>query len=113
MANLPHQISLAEAIAMTTLYRANRPDNMPICETFRLDAVLRLTNHAACTELRIYYGMQPDKSIHAILVAGDAEGNDLLPTKGEVTVTGDDYDILEDGLRCPVTCPEPSPLNNK
>jgi hypothetical protein len=111
MPNLNHQISLAQAIAMTTLYRANQPANMPICETFSLDAVLRLTNHAACTELRIYYGMLPDQSIHAILVAGDANGNDLLPSEKVTTLTGDDYEILEDGLRCPVTCPEPSPLN--
>ena len=32
MATTNHEISLQEAIDMTTLYRANRPSDFPICE---------------------------------------------------------------------------------
>lgn len=110
--NLPHQISLSEAVEMTALYRKNRPENFPVCETFDKEAIVRLLSQPTAAGFRIYYGMKPDLSVHAILVASDSNGNDILPASaGEASVSAADGEILEDSVRCPVTCPPDSPLN--
>jgi len=105
-----HEISLQEAIDMTTLYRQNRPSNFPICESFEASAIALLLATPGCAYMRIYYGMKPDQSVDAILVAADADGADLLPPLTASAAT-DDPPVLEDGYRCPPGCPPPSPLN--
>ena len=106
-----HQISLQKAIEMTTLYRKNRPDNFPICETFDLLAIQSLIKNPECAFFRIYYGMDIETKVHAILVGADINGNDLLPTNS-VRKDSDENEILEDAFRCPNVCPPDSPLNN-
>jgi hypothetical protein len=112
MPKLTHQISLSEAVDMTTLYRANRPENFPICETFEKASIQSLLNQSGAVSFRIYYGMKTDMSVHAVLVAADSSGNDILPTSASLLTDGDgDGEILEDSVRCPVNCPPESPLN--
>jgi len=104
-----HQISLQTAIDMTTLYRANRPGNFPICETFEKEVIENLLATEGCASFRIYYGMKENNSVDAILVAVNASGEDILPvSNNQLTSTPP---ILEDGYRCPQDCPPPSPLN--
>jgi hypothetical protein len=56
--------------------------------------------------------MTENKNIHSILVAVDQSGNDILPSLTTTNLTADDDEvILEDGQRCPYTCPPESPLN--
>ena len=105
-----HEISLQTAIDMTTLYRAHRPANFPVCETFNKAAIAKLVATPGCASLRIYYGMQQDMLSHAILVAVDAAGADILPAT-TAAATDDDPVILEDGYRCPQDCPPGSVLN--
>jgi hypothetical protein len=107
-----HEISLQTAINMTTLYRANRPSQFPLCETFEKEAIHKLLATEGCTSLRIYYGMKEDKNVDAILVAVDTEGEDILPVITNATDVTDEPVILEDGLRCPDHCPPKSPLNS-
>ncbi len=117
--SINHQIDLVSAMDMTTLYRENRPDNFPICESFDKAAIERLISNPNCVFFRIYYGMKPDMTVHAILVAADKDGNDIVPSvkgghghgHGHGSGGDGDGDILEDSMRCPVTCPPPSPLN--
>jgi hypothetical protein len=109
--NQDHRISLEQAIAMTTLYRANRPGNFAICETFPVEVIQWLITNPNCAFFRIYYGMKEDQTVHAILVAADSNGNDLLPSVNRSLENGDDNGILEDAFRCPNTCPPDSPLN--
>ena len=107
--NTNHEISLQTAVDMTNRYRANKPVNFPISETFGVDAINRLLATTGCASLRIYYGMKTDNQVDAILVAVNAAGEDLLPN---LTSSGDeDPVILEDALRCPTDCPSESPLN--
>jgi hypothetical protein len=109
-----HEISLQQAIDMTTRYRANKPANAPICETFEIAAINQLTAVAGCAYLRIYYGMKENMDIDAILVAANADNEDILPSQTGNSViagTGDPL-ILEDGFRCPPDCPPQSPLNS-
>ena len=104
-----HEISLQTAVDMTKRYRADKPANFPICETFGSDAINRLLATAGCVSLRIYYGMKADNRIDAILVAVNEAGEDILPN---LTSSGtDDPVILEDSLRCPDDCPAASSLN--
>jgi hypothetical protein len=50
--------------------------------------------------------------MHAILVAVDSMGNDLLPeAQHSYAQNANDPVILEDAYRCPPTCPPDSPLN--
>lgn len=109
MENTNNQISLQEAIDMTTNYRANRPTNFPYCETFNADAINSLLALEGCTSIRIYLGMKEDENVDLILVAVNAHGEDILPNAANAAVTGDGGIIIEDGYRCPPGCPV-SPL---
>jgi len=107
-----HEISLQTAIDMTSRYRGKRPSNFPICETFEKDVIQKLLNITGCASFRIYYGMKADEQVDAILVAVDAEGNDILPPSGNTAADTTDPVIIEDGYRCPDDCPPSSPLNS-
>jgi hypothetical protein len=109
--NNNHEISLQQAIDMTTLYRANRPVNFPICETFEKEAIFKLLAEDGCAYLRIYYGMKENLEVDAVLVAANADQEDMLPPGSALATSGTDDIILDDGYRCPQDCPPPSPLN--
>lgn len=115
-----HVISLQTAIDMTTLYRANREtilntsyqgkNVLPLSETFNrgaIDALLATTN---CAGIRIYYGMDEDDKVHAILVAVNSSNEDLLP--GNSLTEDEDPIIVELGQRCPPVCAPQSDLND-
>ncbi len=106
-----HEISLQKAIDMTTLYRANRPANFPLSERFEKDAIAKLLATEGCAYLRIYYGMQENMDVDAVLVAVNGNNEDILSISGSKLLSTPDVVILEDSLRCPEACPEKSPLN--
>ena len=111
-----HEISLQTAIEMTTRYRSGRPAGYPKSEAFEMDAIKKLMTTENAAFLRIYYGKSAEGSLHVILVAADADGNDLLPSDPLFNVTQKEDDeeepvILEDAFRCPHWCPEGSPLD--
>jgi len=109
---LTHQISLAEAVALTGHYRANPAANLPLCETFEKDSVQALLNQAGARFLRIYQGRKPDNLLCAILVAANDSDQDILPSGAAASLAADDEGIiLEDAFHCPPACPPPSPLN--
>ena len=108
MSTINHEISLEQAIDMTARYRANRPSDFPLSETFDIEAISQLVSATGCAYLRIYYGMQEDLSAHAILVAANENNEDILPE----AFNAGDIVILEDGTRCPPDCPPASPLNS-
>ena len=83
---------------------------MPICETFDKAAFETLLAKEGCEHIRIYYGMNAEKQIHAIIVAADANGQDILPSLS--SNEEEDDDILDRGNRCPDLCPPASPLNS-
>lgn len=110
--NENQEISLQEAINLTTNYRANRPVNFPQYETFDIDAVKKLISNEQCKFLRIYFGMKSDNEVDLILVAADEQGQDLLPADNQNSpgVTSGNNILLEDGFRCPQFCPSGSVL---
>ncbi len=107
---------------MTQRYRANKElildsgfrnkNILSLSETFNRAEIEELLSKPGCTAIRIYYGMDEDKKVHAILVASDANNADILgPTNSATTEDEEDDWIVETGIRCPVVCPEDSPLN--
>lgn len=113
-----HSISQNEAVTMTSRFRANREsilttefrgrDVLPISETFDRGAVLDLLNTANCESLRIYFGMDNENRLHAILVAADNLDADILPDTDPSQPTDA---LIENGMRCPTSCPPRSVLN--
>lgn len=119
---MSQQISLAQAVEMTTLYRNKREeilkplyrtDILPICETFEKADIQSILDQSECVSFRLYYGMDDKDLIHAIFVGVDAEGRDILPPSGtgNTSTGGDEGILIDDGHRCPHTCPPASPLN--
>lgn len=113
MSNQHQHITLSEAIDLTTRFRATRPSDFFICETFEGDAVRQLLDEPGCAFLRIYLGRKSDGSVVAVLVEADNEERDILPSgNGNAESAGpNEGTMLEDGFRCPQFCPPPSPLN--
>ena len=121
---LQHSIPLDKAKEMTRAYRDNKEkilkpefsskDILPICETFNKDALAPLMSNPNCLGIRIYYGMDTDKKIHAIIVGVNSTGADMLATApaGSSTLSPTfDPPPTENGQRCPPICPPGSPLN--
>ncbi len=116
---MSHFISLAEAITMTTLYRGNRETILnslyqgqailPLSETFDRAAFDAVLSQPDCSGLRIYYGMDADYKVHAVIVGVNAADEDILP--GTATQLAEEELIIEKGIRCPELCPTASDLN--
>jgi hypothetical protein len=112
---MSHSITTDEAAIMTRRYRKYREiilspaekgrDILPISETFDKKSIERLLSDQHCTALRIYYGMDEERKVHAILVGSNANDEDILPQDGG------ENQLIERGVRCPPQCPEPSELN--
>ncbi|RYY87534.1 MAG: hypothetical protein EOO15_11640 [Chitinophagaceae bacterium] len=108
-----HEIDLQTAINMTTTYRGKLEKllapgyegAMPLSETFDIEAFQILMEQNP-KQIRIYYGMNEDNSVHAVLVGVDTNGNDMFPGQPM------DGKIMELGKRCPVSCPPASALNS-
>ncbi len=113
-----HFISVATAATMTSTYRTEREnilgtnfqnlDLLPLSETFNRNALDVLLAKSGCAGIRIYYGMDENLLVHAILVAVNEENEDILPGSSLT----EEEDVAEIGQRCPVNCPPASELNS-
>lgn len=117
-----HFISLQRGVEMTSRYRNNnetilspayRGQNiLPVCETFNRFDIDTLLAKQGCEALRVYFGMDESLKVRVILVAVNANAEDILPLPSTIgpAVTNEE-DLVEEGHRCPPACPPPSPLN--
>lgn len=113
-------ISLEKAMEMTTLYRqqmeailGDRFKNKNILvrsEVFSRAQVEKLLAKPGCQQLRIYYGMDSDLAVHALLVAVDGANMDIIMPFPAASHSQYE-DVLEEAERCPPHCPPASPLN--
>ena len=118
---MDHQISLNDAAAMTARYRTNKDsilkteyqelDLLPLCESFSIASVAAIFEQPDVTKLRVYYGMDSNYKIHAVLVGVDSNDADILPASA-TSLTETEGVILEDAQRCPPYCPPKSALND-
>lgn len=116
---MSQNISLTQAITMTGLYQSERENILDstykgqnilcIAETFERSYIDNLLAQSGAEGLRIYYGMDENYKVHAILVAVNDEDEDILPSAG-LTEEDPDDSIVEVGKRCPPVCTT-SPLN--
>jgi hypothetical protein len=114
-------IPLQQAIDMTTLYRKEmgeilaepfkEKNVLAICETFEKADIEKMLSKPGCEKLRVYYGMDENLSVHALLVAVNSNNEDMLTTIKSDNSTSDE-DVLDNALRCPPMCPPASPLNS-
>lgn len=111
-------IGLPEATIMTGAFKTNREvilgttyqnlDLLPFNETFDKDQVISMLNNSGCVSMRIYYGMDDGKKVHALLVGVDSENKDILPENDDPGNF-----ILERSNRVPPSpTPPSSPLNS-
>lgn len=117
--NVQHRISLEKAIDLTARFRKRKKEmagDWCLSETFDREAIESLLNVEGCASMRIYYGMKEDLTVHAVLVAADKDGNDILPIvanqkEEQAAAKAATGIILEDATRCPPQCPKSSKLN--
>lgn len=124
-----HRITLEKAKKMAKKFKDNRdriniPDQpvsdlLPISETFSRDAFDALLAQPDCQSVRIYYSMDDDLKVHAIVVGVDGNDRDIISSASSVSsattttdttsaTTLDDPVIIEDARRCPPNCPSTS-----
>lgn len=123
-----HFITLDKAKQMNARYRAEKENILApgykgqnilaVCESFDRSAFDRLLAQEDCAGIRIYYGMDDDNKIHAVVVGYDENDRDILPTtdvsasSSSNSTEEDDFEgVVEEGNRCPTLCPPESPLN--
>lgn len=113
---MSHFISLSTAVDMTTLYRQDREtilatgyknqNILPKCETFDRAAFDAVLAQSGCEAIRIYYGMDSNNKVHAVIVGvNDSDEDIIFPNT-------DNSKIIETGTRCPDNCPPTSDLNS-
>jgi hypothetical protein len=113
--HINHNISLHEAIEMTTRFRTEmqlmlKPEFshigiLPICETFKNSVFDHLAMLPGCVAIRSYLGMDSNNFVRLLFVGVDDNNNDILSSTNEEL----GY-IFEYGQRCPPIC-SASPLN--
>ena len=96
-----HNITLADAAALTANFRASAPQNAVLGEYFGRDAVQTLLNAGGSVGVRIYYGRKTDGTPVLVLVGVNENGQDL-------TAAG----VMEYGYPCPPVCDYNSPLTH-
>lgn len=116
MSNSVHSISQEQAVEMTASYRVNLNTILaeeyrdsyvlPYSETFEVSEVMDMLKVEGTAKMRIYYGMDAELKVHAILVAVNEKDEDILPDNMENAL------LLDRSFRCPYVCPPTSPLNS-
>lgn len=117
-------ISLEQAVQMTTSYRENRnkilnPEYagatiLPNAETINRSFFDQLLAQNGCEAIRIYYGMDAELKVHAVIVGVNGKNEDMLPPVSSIsrsTENNDNFKIIDRSDRCPDICPPESPLN--
>jgi hypothetical protein len=97
-------ITLTEAQDMTTRYRNSVDDMLTSsyqgallnCETFDASAVQDLLDQSGCEKFRVYFGMDENNKVRAIMVGVGADNEDIL--------NGSSSLIVEKGTTCPDIC---------
>jgi len=92
-------ISLDEGGNMTGNYRAQNPGET-IAHFFGKDKLQELLDQQGAVGIRMYYGIDNDGKKQLVLVAADADQNDMTEL------------VLDLSHPCPNWCSSPNPLNS-
>src|SRR5690349_1372581 len=115
---MSHFIDLQTAIDMTTRYRSQRENVLvtqyrqqnllPTCETFERSAFDTLLGEYDCKKIRIYFSMNENLQVRAIVVGVDSTDKDILPPETQKMSEQGSEVIVEAGQLCPPICPPAS-----
>ncbi len=97
-----HKVSLEAAAALTRGYREFAPKGSQLASMFPRDVFDRLLAQPGCAGIRIYSGRNERRVHELVLVAVDADANDM--TQGE---------LFDFGLPCPPYCGGGTVLNGE
>ncbi len=96
-----HDITLAEAAALTLNYRNANPPGTTIAHFFGMDAINSILAQPGCVGIRIYYGQELNGEKKIVLCGVDAAENDMY-----------NGDLAQHALTCPAICGIANPLNS-
>lgn len=95
---------------LATNFQANA--TLPVCETFDRAAFDIILGDTDCTGVRIYLGMDDSSKVRLVVVGVNSSDEDLV-IPASTTNNPNDFDcVIEDGTRCPTSCPPSSALNS-
>jgi hypothetical protein len=99
-------IDLATAKAWAANYREKNPGDTK-GHFFGFEIIQQILSEAGCVGIRIYYALDEQGEKKLLIVGVDAEGNDLLPSGGEMMMDGGGENTIADySFPCPNHCPE-------
>lgn len=117
-----HLIPISDAAALISNFGSQKEsmlvdnlqdsDTLPVCETFdraAFDIILGDTN---CTGIRIYLGMDENSKVRLIVVGVNSSDEDIMIPDTHPSNPSDVDCVVENGTRCPTTCPPSSALNS-
>jgi hypothetical protein len=102
-------VPLSDAKLMVKTYLENKSkvipneSTLPNTETFDSEAFVALLNQPDCVKVRLYYGMNENLEIRAIVVGVDSNGNEIYIENMGLNGTDELY-VIDDGQACPPYC---------
>lgn len=102
-----HRISLDKAEAMTARYRETMGPKDVKAGLFPAEVFLRLLSQRGARAIRIYPGRDEHGMLNFVLVAADADWNDMLPGTAKLRDTPEEEDdglLMENSYPCPIYC---------
>lgn len=85
---------------------------LPVCETFDRDAFDIILGDTNCTGVRIYLGIDDTSKVRLVIVGVNSSDEDIVIPDDHPSNTTDVDCVIENGTRCPTTCPPSSVLNS-
>lgn len=117
---MKHRIKRADAKRLTRQFREQRDqvvipelrrkNTIPNSETFDREIIDAILSQPDCTGLRIYFGLNDQRQVRAVLVGVNQKNEDILSSTNNLET--DSSLIAEDGNVCPPICPPKSDLNS-
>ncbi|UYQ95161.1 hypothetical protein MKQ68_08630 [Chitinophaga horti] len=114
-------ISLEKGAKFTAAFRLEqhemkRKTGRSIAAFFGTNKIEQILSNPKAVGMRIYYGLDVDGDGKAdnkfVIVAVDAEGNDLIAKESHLQKGAVEQDLLDGGLYCPLDCAINNPLNS-
>ena len=120
MAN--HLIAAADAADLTATFRSQKENilidayqnvgTLPICETFDREGFDIILGDTNCTGIRIYLGMDSSSKVRLVITGVNSNNEDIVVPSTHSSNNLSVDCVVENGTRCPTSCPPSSALNS-
>jgi hypothetical protein len=95
-----HKIDLPKAAQLTRVFRERGKGTTAPVIAFNREGFERILAQPDAVGIRIYPAVRDDGTMTYVLVGVDKAGNDMV-----------DGELSEEGVECPIYCPDPNVLN--